>query len=349
MNIEILNDYKERGLLMNQLHPTLPLIIWNYTAECQYSRSWDEITIQARGLVTDFDGNIISRGFNKFFNLEENRHVPTDNFEVFEKLDGQYIGIFWYNGEMVVNSRGSFDSIYAIEARRILDEKYPTIEKTFSEYHTYCFELIGFEQIVVSYSEPDLILTGGFHTKLGHEILFNEQFCKICDYLNVKYVKKYSGLDYKNIKQLNWKNAEGFVVRFSNGDRCKIKFEDYIKLHRQMTNLSTIAIWEALMDGKPISSILENVPDEFFDKIHEYEDYLITKFNGIETDSKWEFLATKNHIKNKSFESNNTEYRKDFAHCTQKSKYPSILFAMLDGKDYSKIIWKLIKPKFEKI
>jgi len=28
--------------------------------------------------------------------------------------------------------------------------------------------------------------------------------------------------------------------------------------------------------------------------------------------------------------------------------YIGIVFAMLDGKDYSKSIWKLIKPKYEK-
>jgi hypothetical protein len=29
----------------------------------------------------------------------------------------------------------------------------------------------------------------------------------------------------------------------------------------------------------------------------------------------------------------------------QKQKYPSVLFQMLDGKDYRELIWKIIKPK----
>lgn len=88
MDISKLNQYKEDGWLMNQIHPTLPLIIWNYTPKTQYEQFWDEITLICRGLVTDLDGNIVSRGFPKFFNIEENRHIPTDDFEVYEKLDG---------------------------------------------------------------------------------------------------------------------------------------------------------------------------------------------------------------------------------------------------------------------
>lgn len=88
MNITILNDYRDQGLLMTQFHPYLPLIIWNYTQKVQYEGLWDEITINCRALVTDFDGKIISKGFSKFWNIEENRHEATDDFEIFEKLDG---------------------------------------------------------------------------------------------------------------------------------------------------------------------------------------------------------------------------------------------------------------------
>ncbi len=68
MNIDTLNQYKDQGLLMNQFHPTHPLIIWNYTPKVQYEQLWDEITRQCRALVADLDGTIVSRGFSKFFN-----------------------------------------------------------------------------------------------------------------------------------------------------------------------------------------------------------------------------------------------------------------------------------------
>ena len=338
MDITKLRQYEQDGLLYCQSHPVHPLLIWNYSPRVQYEQLWDEITLIARGLVTDLDGNIVSSGFPKFFNIEENRHIPTDEFEIFEKLDGQYIGVFWYNGEMIVNSRGSFTSPYALEAKRILDEKYPALKLYLPNWISFCFELIGFEQIVVSYPEPDLVLTGMFNREnlLDLNLKGNELYLRGT---GLQVVKKYSGLDYKNIKQLNWQNSEGFVVRFSNGDRCKIKFEDYIKLHRQMTNLSTTAIWEALMEGKPVSSILSDVPDEFYTKVHEYEHKL-----------KSEYECWENHCRSlyDSF-SSSIQSRSIFAECAKKTNCSGILFAMLDGKDYSKQIWKLIKPNFEKI
>lgn len=175
---------------MANQHPTLPLIIWNYTQKVQYEGLWDDVTTICRGLVTDTSGNIVSRGFPKFFNIEENRHTPTDDFELFEKLDGQYIGCFWHKGEMVVNSRGSFTSPYALEAKRILDEVYTFFEPSCVHNLTYCFELIGFEQIVVSYPEPDLVLTGIFNLR------GTEWFSELCDVCYVPYVKKFDGLDW---------------------------------------------------------------------------------------------------------------------------------------------------------
>ena len=54
---------------------------------------WDEITLQCRGLVTDNEGNVVARPFKKFFNIEEGKHTPTEEFEVFEKMEIEYPSI----------------------------------------------------------------------------------------------------------------------------------------------------------------------------------------------------------------------------------------------------------------
>ena len=41
--------------------------------------------------------------------------------------------------------------------------------------------------------------------------------------------------------------------------------------------------------------------------------------------------------------------RKLFAQTAIMFQNPSILFGMLDGKDISPIIWKIIKPEFKKL
>jgi RNA ligase len=47
-------------------------------------------------LVTDKEGNIVARSFDKFFNLEEEQVIPNEPFEAYEKLDGYLILVFCY-------------------------------------------------------------------------------------------------------------------------------------------------------------------------------------------------------------------------------------------------------------
>ena len=67
-DLNILNKYIDEGLIIKNVHPTLPLAIYNYSRECQYEKKWDENTLTCRGLILDFDGNVIAKSFEKFFN-----------------------------------------------------------------------------------------------------------------------------------------------------------------------------------------------------------------------------------------------------------------------------------------
>jgi RNA ligase len=155
-------------------------------------------------------------------------------------------------------------------------------------------------------------------------------------------------LDYTQIKNLNWKNHEGFVVRFSNGSRCKVKFQDYVDLHRQVTNLSTTGIWEALVNNKPVSSMLTDVPDEFYDNVHLMEGKFLLEYEYCELQHNAAFAVIIKYHLNDPRVVNRKEFAK-FALRKIKGINPKILFYMLDGKDYSKIIWNMIKPEHRRI
>lgn len=103
-------EYWGRGLLKRQIHPDLPLLIWSYTEHCQYGRIWDDVTLQCRGLITDTEGKIIARAFNKFFNDNEKRHEPTEEWVMYEKLDGSLGILFFYEDAWKFASKGSFQS-----------------------------------------------------------------------------------------------------------------------------------------------------------------------------------------------------------------------------------------------
>jgi T4 RnlA family RNA ligase len=342
--LELLNKYHNDGLLYKQTHPTLPLTIWNYTEKVQYEGLWDEVTLMCRGLVTDSEGTIIARPFRKFFNMEEGKHTPTSEFEVYEKMDGSLGIFFYYEGNPVFATRGSFTSDQAIKGREILN-KYNWQYGTYEGY-TYLFEIIYPEnRVVVNYNGlEELIVLGVIETSTGKE-------CKYSEMENEGFVlvKKYDGIkNYSTLKSLISNDAEGFVVRFSNGDRMKIKGEEYLRLHKIMTNLSTTAIWELVSNGGNIDDILKDVPDEFYKKVKMYVSSLNYGYYQY-----WNQLGkTYDYFRFGKYGDIEVEpTKKEFAEHI-KDHHPiakSIMFAMWDDKDYDKIIWKALKPKFEKL
>jgi RNA ligase len=339
---EKLNKYYEDGLLYKQVHPTLPLTIWNYTEKVQYENLWDEVTLMCRGLVTDHTGDIVATPFQKFFNIEEGKFEPTEKFEVYEKMDGSLGIVFWYEGQWVIATRGSFGSDQAMKAREIL-KKYNT--DIMFRHLTFCFEIIYPEnRIVLDYGDDEKLVLLGTFNKDGKEV-----DVEIWSQWGFDVVKKYDGInDYKQLKEMVKNDQEGFVVKFSNGDRVKVKGVEYLRLHKIMTNVSTTGIWEYLKNGEDVLELLKDVPDEFYDKIKSYAKDLKYGYFQISEDAGKKFDGK---MYGKYNDKEPIEDRKEYAEWvfTQPKHLSGILFRMFDKKDYSEIIWNLIRPEFKKL
>ena len=346
--IEKLEQYHKDGLLQKQIHPTLDLTIWNYSPKVQYERLWDEITVQCRGLVTNSKGEIVARPFTKFFNYEEltPEEIPNEYFDVYEKMDGSLGILFNYQGEWVLSTRGSFTSPQSIKGRELL-EKYD-YNRLHSDY-TYLFEIIYSEnRIVCVYDFEDLVLLGVIHTETGDEVNIHNtdnedvRLKNMLNNLNFKIVTLYKtwGEGYDILKKEISKDKEGYVIRFKNGFRMKIKGEEYVRLHRIITNISNRDIWEYLKDGRPLDDILDKVPDEFYDWVKQTKEELLTQFETLDKEYQWIFKII-NRVPG-------IENRGVFASFAKKYKHPNLLFNMLDGKDYSEQIWKLLYPPYSK-
>jgi RNA ligase len=362
ISLEILNKYHEEGLLYKQVHPTLPLTIWNYAEKVQYEGLWDEVTTSCRGLITDNLGNIVVQPFKKFFNYEElvgKGVIPEkgDYVYVQEKMDGSLGILFNYDGEWIMATRGSFTSEQAVMGLEIVKEKY-FLDSWMQEY-AYLLEIIYPEnRIVVNYGVEKVtflsaVLNGTYKwnstddTELHWStslMIFKSNGIHESDVVKTEQHFKFSDELYKSLKEKNETNKEGFVLRFQPGNfRMKIKFEEYVRLHKIMTNLSTTAVWEVLSNGVNMDELLKDVPDEFYDKIKEYEDELKFMFNSLSNDYGIHFRDIQNMMDKVGGD------RKNFANVAKQYKYPSLLFGMLDGKDVSPIIWKIVKPEFKKL
>ena len=339
MTKDTLDKYVEEGWLISQVHPTLPLTIYNYSQATQYEAKWDEVTLSCRGLVFDDNGNQVSYPFKKFFNIEENKHTPTNDFEIYEKVDGSLITVFNYNGGWVVSSRGSFTSDQAIAAQKLFNRfKVDMLDPN----STYLFELIApWNRIVVDYGDVEELILLGIKSK-DYECS-HEELVAVSKYLGCKVTQLFHFEDYTEIQKLNWANTEGFIVRFSNGDRCKIKFADYVKLHRVLTNCSSYDVWENLKTfGKLPEEMLKDVPDEFYNWVHGMEGKLRKEFKYVENLHMAHLSSTLRYGLD----------RKEFALRVQglEGVNHGLIFAMYNNKaeKVTELIWKMIKPAYEK-
>ena len=346
-DLNILNEYIEKGLIIKQVHPTLPLSIWNYSRTCQYDRLWDEVTLNCRGLVLDNEGNVIAKPFPKFFNYEEHtsEEIPNELFEVYEKMDGSLGICFYYNGEWHMTTRGSFTSEQAIKGRDLLNKyKY----KYLPTDCTYLFEIIYPEnRVVVDYgTDEKLVMLASIQTNTGKEYdIYNEGY----DELGFELVMKYNtfGEGFDELKKEISNSKEGYVICFKNGMRMKIKGDEYVRLHKILTNFSTTDIWELLRTGGNMNEFLERVPDEFDKWVKmTISDLKYAYFQVSERAGKLH-----DGFRYGKFGDVDPEpTKKQFAEFVMKQAevLRPVMFAMWDKKPYDDIIWKLIKPKWSK-
>ena len=372
----------DEGYVNKNEHPDGGLFIYNYSPKTQYEPNWNKSTMLARGLILDANGAIVARPFPKFFTLEQHSssdlifHKP---FTVFDKMDGS-LGICYRNpsGNLAIATRGSFVSDQALWATEHIRTKYAEWVEH-QEYFwkvegvdsTYLFEIIYPQnRIVVNYGWADLILLALVRNSNGRDFLNWEKADRT--FIPFPVVKHYDAVDCKpseviaHLNPVDDGDTEGYVLRFDwppegPQTRIKVKLEEYCRLHRILTQVSSKSIWECLKAGDlEMKDLMDRVPDEFYqwvrdtsgalwrahEKIYdaiycEYSDVLDQI--GAEDNTlrdRWTYMDIKN----------NSSRRKRFAELAQEKEHTGLIFMMLD-QNWEKAkakVWDMVKPKFEK-
>lgn len=327
----------ENHYISVQKHPTEDLFIYNYTQKAQYDKNWNALTLMARGLILDGEGNIKARPFQKFFNHGETG-APTvfGDFRVYEKYDGSLGILYWVGNEPFLATRGSFTSEQAVKGTEMLKLALKGNFGALERDKTYCFEIIYPQnRIVVDYGAFEgLILLAVIDNETGWDYPLGEYELKE---LPFQFAKTYSGIyELGQIKEfLKEDNKEGFVI-FWGGFRLKIKFDEYVRLHRLLTKVTARSIWDLMQKGEEINEMLERVPDEFYDWVKKTKEDLEKHYNEIAKEAL-EILGTVCGLTT----------RKERAEIILKYKYPAVVFAMMDGKEnkpWQQIIWKILYP-----
>jgi len=327
-----IQEFAAEGYINIQHHPTLPLILYNYSKFALFYHKGDPIIELCRGLICDEEGNIIARPFTKFYNYEEiddKSIIPNRPFTIWEKMDGSLGIMYWYDGKPHIATRGSFSSDQAIHAEKVLYERYGEYFHRFNPNYTYLFEIIYPEDIhIVNYDKmDDIVLLAIINTETEEEYT-PESMCDI--FLTPTC---YEGItDYLQIRDLiPGSNKEGFVIKFDNNFRLKLKYAEYFELHSILYGLSEKNILEHIVNG---------TLQEIYDKLSKFEEEQKIYLN--ETVQKFQNIYNRILTEAKTLYRDDFETQKEAAAYFTQQKYQGILFTMYNGKDYSQAIWKYI-------
>jgi RNA ligase len=346
---EDLIDNIGKGYVRTQTSPDGSRVIFNYTNKAQYDGAWNEVTKKTRGLIINsVTEKVVARPFEKFFNWSQ---IPSDEqarlmnapVDTYIKWDGS-LGVLYglHTGEFRIATRGSFTSPQALHATEVLQTRYPTFEPILGL--TYLFEIVYPQnRIVVDYKDmDDLVLIAVVDTETGRTLPKDPYDWPGPWNAPVGY---YSSLA-EVLSAPQSKNEEGFVVHFPESDlRVKWKFDEYVRLHRILTNVSSLSVWDALSNGQGIESWIDHVPDEFYSWVHKQVHRLESDFDRVKADAVDEFEWIKKRVRRPEWDK---DARKEFALLAQTSPYKDVLFGLYDGKDVSTRLWKRVRPEFEK-
>lgn len=285
------------------------LVLYNYTDKCTYDKYWNKYTMECRGLILNkVTGETVARPFSKFFNLGELEspsmpNMPVgESYGVYEKVDGS-LGILYkdpISSSYKIATRGSFKSDQALKATEMFNnvpkmefsshaERYEqllNLYPAFSDY-TLLFEIIYPEnrmndgaRLVCDYgSKETLVLLGAVNKVTGKDLDY-EDLRDISEMISLPLAKRfeYTIEDLIKLKETLPMTEEGWVIRFQNGFRVKIKGDEYCKMQKILNGVSALNIWEMMKESDELSGRFEvpftyklQVPEEILAEVNELE------------------------------------------------------------------------------
>lgn len=353
-DMTLFEEMRNAGFVKVQRHPEFPdeLAIANYTAKAQQNYHWNDVTEQCRGLIYNpVTFQVIARPFRKFYNYDEKQapYIADDErVFAFDKLDGS-LGIVYMrpDGDVAVATRGSFTSEQALWATKWVHEDATRLEKfrwnTSGWNVTDLFEIIYHEnRIVVDYAHEGL----RYLATVGNGSGIVETHADLWEPYVLSAKQLYDG-PFKGLWDLPERdNAEGFVVHVAQAPTrmVKVKYDEYVRIHRIVTRLSQRAIWE-MMDGPnpdKIDDLVARIPEEHGKWAREVAEGLMAQYF---TAGYYivEMLMRMNHIK--GVDAKETRKLKALYMKDAPAIIKSCVFAVLDGKTYRDILWKSLRPK----
>lgn len=303
---------------------------------------------ECRGLIFDQNGQLISRRYHKFFNVNEREetNIAKLNIEeshiVLEKLDGSMLSPIVLNNQvrwctkmgitdvaMVVEQFVEYNAVYNQLAMEMYDIGVTPIFEWCSNKN----------RIVIDHPQDQLILTAVRENYSG-EYWNYEKLQNLANKYNIPVVQSHSSNAndaYNYVGSLE--NSEGVVVRFDNGHMIKIKSEWYVLRHKSKDAITREKNVVEYVINDQVDDVKSYLSSDDLDRLNQFQ----KKFwNGLQ-------------IQSNSYQSYFNEYvdgkmdRKTWAveHLPRWKKTDpymgTIVFGMFNGKPAKDTIVDIVK------
>lgn len=205
----------------------------------------------ARGLTFDLKGNVILRGFEKFFNWKqlteyekysnefkniysEIEYIPNRKYNFYEKLDGSLILLSEYKKRFVSATTSNSHNPYTQTAINWFYKKEnyrELLNYLRAKNITLAFEYISIKNpIVIHYTHTDFVLIGAHENKTGKRYT-QEQLNQIAKRFGFNQPKVFQ-YTFEEIQEVmkNNKDIEGFVLENTHGKLLKFKTDEWFRL-----------------------------------------------------------------------------------------------------------------------
>jgi RNA ligase len=366
---EGLQELIDGGLIDTSHHDTFPLVMFTYGRKAVSDNTWPEAVRKCRGLIVREDTEeIIARPFEKFFNYGDPLagelplqygnplvgDMPTlrEPDYILEKADGFLCTLYEWEGKQYIASKGSFDSPHARWATAQLQKHGRLNVPTGC---TAVFEgITSALRIVVDYKDiEELVLLALIDNETGQELSHDALliFAKAYGFrIPIWFKLMDSKTAIAHTLDPDIKNVEGYVLVWRREGqtpfRLKLKYTDYLRIHRMVCGVSPKRVFEALALGwdSELNTWLDESTPWFNHFVSKWKGALETRFKDIALDADNVFTTVRRRLQVPPF-GVAFPTRKDWA--LEFMKTPDIapvLFGMLDGKDVNSIIWKKVKP-----
>ena len=329
---------------------------------------WNKNNLHFRSSVWNYDGELISASFPKFFNWGEQPDlspVPNSlkNCTIVNKLDGSTLILSKYKGQYILRTRGTVDASTMVNGDELEIFKNTILKKlenlpvdlNNSWEYSILFEWMSPRNVIVlRYSDaPEWQLVGVINHS-DYSLFTQLELDEDAEHFGLKRPEKFTFTDITDMLQNvdKWQDKEGVCLYSKNGQTIhKIKAAIYLIKHRfksEATLENTLDLYFSY--DKPSyqefeSKLTETFDYECFEMVRGYASQICDASKEVNkiVDGFKSFINNQLNIL-----STRKEQAQKVISSYSESNRSSMIFSLLDGKtltadQHKKLFWQVLK------